>query len=304
MNIVLFLAASCLFYGAFAYPKQRAGSQKHRVYHPVEETSYFPEETSESVEQQKVEQQYELPLEMSFEDANVYTNGLKDPFPVDLTPSSPHTWTRVAYLDTTDPLQQCPSSLASISTPRASCAKKTDGNGCDSVPIRVSVKSYQTVCGRFRGYQIGTADAFNYRSSRTIEEAYVDGISITYGASGSRHHVFTYAASFVENTNLANCPCAGGSAPQSFVGSDYHCESGNPDESQKYNGTARYYADPLWDGQQCGGNEATCCNKPNLPWFCKTLSEPVSDNLEVRICTDEGLANENVALDYFELFVK
>ena len=50
-----------------------------------------------------------------------------------------------------------------------------------------------------------------------IEAAYVDGVSITYGSPGNRHHVYTYAAGISENSTstypLANdsmFPCAGG----------------------------------------------------------------------------------------------
>ena len=58
------------------------------------------------------------------------------------------------------------------------------------------------------------------------------------------------------------------------------------------------------DRQQCGGLEVTCCNPPNLPWFCKTFPTPITDDLEVRICLDEAANNENVALEFFELYIQ
>ena len=51
---------------------------------------------------------------------------------------------------------------------------------------------------------------------------------------------------------------------QPFVGSNYFCESGNPDSSISLK---LYTSDPLWDGQGCGAQEGICCSVPGLPWF-------------------------------------
>lgn len=76
-----------------------------------------------------------------------------------------------------------------------------------------------------------------------------------------------------------------------FVGSDYYCESG-------------LHTDPLWDGQDCGGDEGTCCDPPNLPWFCKELPEPwpTTDDLEVRLCADQG--DDDVPIELVELYIQ
>lgn len=127
-------------------------------------------------------------------------------------------------------------------------------------------------------------------------------MSITSGLPGKRHHVYTYAAGFYEIYNTGGtCPCSGGVPPPTFVGSDYYCESGNPGPG--FDLTTFYYSDVLWDRQQCGGSEVTCCNPPYLPWFCKNFSTPISEDLEVRICTDEDISNENVAIEFFELYI-
>ena len=115
------------------------------------------------------------------------------PFPPDV-PSFLSTWKKVGYLDMSDPTQQCPAPWSKISSPRASCGKKSIGGACDSLTVGTFGASYGTVCGRFRGYQVGSPDAFNRGGSSTLETNYVDGISITYGAPGSRQHIFTYAA--------------------------------------------------------------------------------------------------------------
>ena len=213
----------------------------------------------------------------------------------------------VGYLDMTDPTQQCPNSWQKIASPRSSCGRNNSKSGeyCDSLNITTSGASYQTVCGRFRGYQVGSPDAFrNFSGPISIDTFYVDGVTVTYGPPGRRHHVFTYAAGVSEiNISSSTCPCVeGGHLPPLFVGSDYYCESGCP--GPVVDDTVFYYSDVLWDRQQCGGNEITCCNPPDLPWFCKTFPTPISEDLEVRICTDEDIDNENVAIESFELYIQ
>ena len=211
---------------------------------------------------------------------------------------------RVGYLNMSDPAQQCPRSWKRVSS-MALCGKKTSAY-CDSLQIVTNGVRYQQVCGRFKGYQIGTPNAFyKYEASATfiphIEDYYVDGISITYGLPGDRRHVFTYAAGQREQNYRSACPCAGGMSPPQFVGSDYYCESGS--STDPMDGES-YYGDVLWDGQQCGNSEVTCCSPPNLPWFCKTFNTTITEDLEVRICTDEdAVKNENVALESFELYI-
>ena len=212
-------------------------------------------------------------------------------------------WKRVGYLNMSDPTQQCPDSWQKFTSPVASCAKKGSGP-CDSVIIATSGASYQMVCGVFLGYEKGTPDAFNSYAGlgRNLETYYVDGVSITYGSPGNRHHVYTYAAGNSEFASLYSCPCAGGTSPPSFVGSDYYCESGNP-LNIFIIGSTFFGSDVLWDRQLCRQDEVTCCDPSNLPWFCKTFPTPVTQSLEVRICLDEALDNENVALEFFDLYI-
>ena len=219
-------------------------------------------------------------------------------------PTGTKGWVRVANLNMTDPNQQCPPNFnLSYTQPKRLCGKSTDGNGCNSVNYTTSGLQYNKVCGRVVGYQRGTPDGFHtyFCSDCTINKAYVDGISITYGSP--RKHIWTLAAGLYETENLLlNCPCnsPGGAQPPSFVGSDYYCESA--DDSAPWSISTLYSDDPLWDGEGCGGNEAPCCNPPDLPWFCKELPEPTSDDLEVRICTDQP--DEDVPIEAIELYVQ
>ena len=211
-------------------------------------------------------------------------------------------WVKVSYLNMTDPTQQCPDSWQKVTSPILSCEKK-DSGPCDSLNITTCGAIYEMVCGRFSGYQVRTPDAFRSFAGLgwNLETYYVDGVSITYGSPGNRNHVYTYAAGLTEfNIISSACPCAGGTSPPSFVGSDYYCESGNPHPIWN-NGF--YYSDVLWDGQLCRNEEVTCCYPPNLPWFCKTFLTPVSGDLEVRICLDQAPYDENVALDFLELYM-
>ena len=98
-----------------------------------------------------------------------------------------------------------------------------------------------------------------------------------------------------------SCPCAAGPVPRAFVGSDYYCESGN--NKTTFDGTTFYNADVLWDGQLCRHDEVTCCDPPILPWFCRNFTNPITEDMEIRICLDEGTDNENVALEFFELYI-
>ena len=42
----------------------------------------------------------------------------------------------------------------------------------------------------------------------------------------------------------------------------------------------------------------------SLGFVRRSLHAPISDDLEVRICLDQNLSDENVALEFFELYIK
>ena len=61
--------------------------------------------------------------------------------------------------------------------------------------------------------------------------------------------------------------------------------------------------DPLWDGDGCGpGN--TCCNQAGMPWFYRTLPQEVDDDIELRICSDQELGNEETYVELLEIYVQ
>ena len=118
------------------------------------------------------------------------------------------------------------------------------------------------------------------------------------------NHIWTYAAGLFENTTgSSTCPCTGsGTSPPAFVGSDYYCESGL--SGPPWDPPVLYSNDSLWDGQNCNGLERTCCNPPNLPWFCKELPEPTIDDLEFRLCGDQLLVDEDTPIELIQLYIQ
>ena len=215
-------------------------------------------------------------------------------------------WRRVAYIDTTQGPGQCPSGLVehvnSITNQRA-CGRSIY-RGCSSVTYPAG-GSYTNICGRVRGYQFHTPNAFTGSGGQSINDSYVDGISITLG--NPRKHVWTYTSYWYEMHNDSNfdvCLCQRSSSNyysrvSSFVGSDYYCETAFATET----GSRRIaWENPLWDGAGSAcGNEGRCC--ATFGWFHKTVSPSTSDHIEVRWCADQDRGNEDVLTELVEIWV-
>ncbi len=201
-------------------------------------------------------------------------------------------WTRVAYLNMSDPTQSCPPAWRDRSANGVRvCGRPSGMSGCHSALYHTTDLSYTRVCGRVIGHQFGSPDAFRRSSSMyTIDEVYVDGVSITYGSP--RSHIWTFAADTTENG--IGCPCEGGPSPPSFVGYDYYCESGH-NSTYPHLPSVLYTSDPLWDGAGCE-SEDSCCS--TAPWFTVDLVDPTSDDIEVRINFVQTLLNLKKILRY------
>ena len=216
-------------------------------------------------------------------------------------------WTRVAYLNMSDPSQQCPAELRLYNEGGVrACGRQTSsGASCDSVTFSTNGIGYSQVCGRVIGYQYASPNAYDYyyrNNYINIDTYYVDGIIITHGSP--RQHIWTLAnaiSEFVSGNNL--CPCHSGSTVSipSFVGDDYFCESGNPLSGWSHQ---FYPDDPLWDGEGCGGDEGPCCNAPGIPWFHKNLISSTNDDIEIRVCGESSTSNEDTPLGLYEIYVK
>jgi len=222
-------------------------------------------------------------------------------------------WMRIADLDTSRG-DDCPTGWSKITTSdnatypsKDVCGSTRNKAGCYSARFSVNGSSYNKICGKARGYQRSTPDAFAaIRGNKNIDGPYVDGLSITIGSYPNRTHVWTYAAGVSNGRGNQhkhlNCPCSDfpGSPPPSFVGEHYYCEFGNV-------GPLRYgifYTnDPLWDGEGCKDNNK-CCDDASLPWFTRQLPEIKQDDVEVRICHDQAVDDEDVVIDQLQLFVQ
>ena len=211
-------------------------------------------------------------------------------------------WKRIASLDISAG-DDCPSGWNRSSYSDVNfCRSPSNNSSCYSANFSTNHVGYQRVCGRARGYQKGSTGAFLQGGS--LDSFYVDGLSITHGSP--RQHIFTYAAGVSESANNApsRCPCASplGTPPPSFVGFNYYCESGveggNDIESSIY-----YLSDPLWDGSGCSSGN-NCCSNNTLPWFQNQLIQITTDDIEVRICSNEAFSNEGVLIDFLELYVQ
>ena len=209
-------------------------------------------------------------------------------------------WTRIAYLDMT---MNCPSGLQELMTGGIRvCRREGNSVGCRSNVFQTNGISYSQICGKVVGYQKGTTDAV-YTNVNNINDAYLDGVSITRGSP--RQHVWSYIAGISSSGNsAATCPCHTGATHTvpSFVGEHYYCESGT--NSQPSFGTV-YTADPLWDGNNCPSVEAPCCNGTGLPWFFRDYGNAtITDYIELRVCGDQGYADEDTPVQLYEIYVK
>ena len=217
-------------------------------------------------------------------------------------------WRRVAYLNMADPYNQCPSVWQEITTPHRVCGRRSTSASCEGLTYSTGSEQYDQVCGRIIGYQIGTPNAFGGNgvigAPQSIDTYFLDGVSVTHGFP--RQHIWSFAGGLQEVTftySQLTCPCVNGSTTvvPTFVGQNYFCETG----ITQWNGGYSFWpnGDPLWDGQGCGPT-SSCCTFNSPPWFNVQLSSPTTDDIEVRICGDEGIGNEDTPIQFMELYVK
>ena len=137
---------------------------------------------------------------------------------------------------------------------------------------------YSRVCGLLMGY---TRIYFQYYTSELcgmppfnpqagIDDPYVSGFSITHGRP--RQHIWSLASSYEEGDW---CPAFDGSKnPPKFVGKDYFLGS-------------------------CDLSHYSRCEFDSKLWLIVNLTEPVSDNIELRACS--GFYDENITNFYFNI---
>ena len=208
---------------------------------------------------------------------------------------------RVAYLDTSQN-HSCPSVLGeTVQSGKKLCTVKSTGVACDSVQFPTYGIRHQRVCGQAKGYAYHWGPAFHY-NTRTLNDAYTTGLSITSGPQNDRTHVWTYASGNrdISSGGSWNCPCASGPGnnPPLFIGHDYLCESG----THTSNSVKWYMENPLWDGQGCYTG-SSCCSTSRMPWFWTDLPDVTDEDLEVRWCRGYADSN-NIGIEHLELYIR
>ncbi len=215
-------------------------------------------------------------------------------------------WLELINLDMKDKHQDCPAGFSTIEQQGKRLCVKNVAQGCQSILLPSYGVQYSRVCGRASGFQVGTNNAF-FRFACdhcTIDDAYVDGISITHGKY-PRKHIWSLGASWTPYHNdyyRAVCPCSKGRGqkPPAFVGNNYYCETGQYWPSKNTFDAA----DPLWDGKGCGNGEEACCKPADLPWFCADVPQGTKDDVEVRVCADQRKDDENLYLEALQIMVQ
>ena len=221
-------------------------------------------------------------------------------------------WTRAVFLNMSDTSQSCPSAWNLVTTPVRSCGRRLASfRVCDSVSYTIS-RSYSSVCGRIIAYQIGWAAGFyNFVSKglSEIDDAYLDGVSLTHGPQGSRVHIWSFVGALYEQSTSyrtdVTCPCSNtlitwSLQTPSFINNNYFCDSGNPGPGTSH---TAFYNDPLWDGQGCGST-SSCCTFNTPPYFKRTLNESTSDALEIRNCYGVQSYAEDKLITLIDIYVK
>ena len=217
-------------------------------------------------------------------------------------------WRRVAFLNMTDPNQNCPQGLSLTEYSIRSCGRHpgTSVGRCSSATFHVNNLQYRQLCGRAIAYRWGWNVAFHgHLGNRwTIDSAYVDGLSLTHGSP--RTHIWSFASGLFSGASISKeeerCPCDPGNtldSPQ-FVGNDYFCESVATSDNYRVNSKRLYPDNALWDGQDLLN---PCYRLNNPPWFNKTLTMHTTDDIELRICCNNAASSANIALQLLEVYV-
>ena len=209
----------------------------------------------------------------------------------------------VADMDMSRQADGCP---ATLQTRTDICGKRLCGRGdalpgCSVVTYHTYGIPYQRVCGRVLAYQVGSPNgffAYHLDGSLSLSEAYVDGVSLSWGSS-PKNHIWTFAA--VANTSIRdvsfNCP---GEWPlpselgPGFVDRHYFCDALSEEG---------LCARPLWSESGCGLING--CSAPMLgAWFCVNLGQIVTEDIELRVCGNEDVNNEDTPLETVSLYVQ
>ena len=206
----------------------------------------------------------------------------------------PGEWTRIAFLNMTDPSQQCPTNWNLITSPVRACGRSSTGaNTCDSAFFPSNGHSYSHVCGRMIEFQQGSTDTF--RASILN--------SPTHGAAGSQQHIWSFVSALYENdsyrlstknTCLALEPKLTGHIKYLLLSAIITCTCDTGNTGPGYN-RITVYAD---DGM---AKDVALL----APAVSSTLPEQTSDDIEFRICDDYPRdTDEDTLVNFFDFYIQ
>ena len=211
-------------------------------------------------------------------------------------------WKEVVNVTYSHPGVECPPAWQDNGYDIKGCGRTSTTNGIftHSFPVGDGVE-YDEVCGRINGYSVSEPQGF-LDPVTTIDQPYVDGVSVTHTADDSSLvHIWTFATAGIEaiGTDIPNeCPCAGGSVPPDFVGQNYFCEVGNPPGGGPI---GAFHGDNLlWDGENCVIE--VCCTRAGPPYFHSYLTQPTSADIDVRLLLT--VSSIDISITHIELYVR
>ena len=152
------------------------------------------------------------------------------------------------------------------------CVRRSEQAGCSHIIFPLMNMSYSHICGTVESSWFGHPDGFiGHRTSTTLNENYVDGISLTYGKETSRTHIWTFIA------DHRSCP---NNIPD-YVGNNNTCLK--------------------WQNS-CSSSPKSCS-----PSFFRKLEQLVTEDIEMRLCQDQhrtsGGGNEGIHFGNMEIYV-
>jgi hypothetical protein len=178
--------------------------------------------------------------------------------------------------------------------------ERTCGPLSVSILLDPPVSPWQELRGRVRGLQGQSSDAFS-PDGTTLDEVYVDGVSIT--TEPPRRHLWTFAAGLMKSARPGNgntCPCDNGDPAPALVGDAWTCETGNDAELDVYQNMAPIYvSDVLWDAD--GDAHGAGC-APSTGEFLARLDEPTTQRVEIRLMRDS--CDDRVVITELELEIR
>ena len=205
-------------------------------------------------------------------------------------------WMRVTRLDMKQSSSKCPSSLCLNTTTPRTCRRCHYNVKFPNETYDVGV-TYSHVCGKVIAYQVGKPNAYRSRHEKLIH-------GVCLYLRNSIVNIWSFVAATQVNYKMTEnvCPCipndSGIAHPNSYIGSNYFCDTGT---SVAQSGIF-YSKNPMWDGYGCTGNN-TCCSFNNPPWFCRKLPQPTTEPIVLKIGLKRNPSITDIAIEEVDIYV-